>query len=636
MSARAKPYVVSRWTAASRNGLIAICIVLLLLAAAPIILGAGTVDRLTTLFVYVILAAMWNALAGYGGLVSIGQQLFFGLGAYFLVRLADAGLNPFFGILVAAGFAGLASYPISLLMLRLRGGEFAIGMWVLASLTHMLVNLDGLVQGETGTSLISLNAYDPALRRVTIYWLALVSMVVLLGVLFALLRSRNGAALQAIRDNEEAAASLGVNVAGIKRMLFVLAALGTAIAGALWLASAITFQPKTYFGVHWTAYMIFMVLVGGIGSFEGAIIGAVLFFAIETWFGGTGVWYLIGLGATAVFCSLFFPKGIWGAVERRFGLSLLPVGYRLSEPDGNAGLTLSAEPKPGGRPTQAIPHSASITPRPSQPTQGGFVHMIFGKRIVITGAASGIGRRTAELAAAMGAEVYSVDITQSNTPPVGRFIKADISTKAGVEQLVAQLPDRIDGLCNVAGLSGKTGAVATLSVNFYGLRALVEAAAGKLREGASVVNIASIAGYGWRANLERAKAMVGVEGFPDVGRVVAAHGVKDEEGYPVSKELLILWSMRAAHQSRFKGRGIRINAVSPGPVETPILQQFREVLGDARVDSDINRCGRAGTSEEIAPIILFLCSDAARWINGANIPVDGGLEASVNADVLRF
>jgi NAD(P)-dependent dehydrogenase (short-subunit alcohol dehydrogenase family) len=112
--------------------------------------------------------------------------------------------------------------------------------------------------------------------------------------------------------------------------------------------------------------------------------------------------------------------------------------------------------------------------------------------------------------------------------------------------------------------------------------------------------------------------------------------VKDEEGYPVSKELLILWSMRAAHQSRFKGRGIRINAVSPGPVETPILQQFREVLGDARVDSDINRCGRAGTSEEIAPIILFLCSDAARWINGANIPVDGGLEASVNADVLRF
>jgi NAD(P)-dependent dehydrogenase (short-subunit alcohol dehydrogenase family) len=262
--------------------------------------------------------------------------------------------------------------------------------------------------------------------------------------------------------------------------------------------------------------------------------------------------------------------------------------------------------------------------------------MLFGKRIVVTGAASGIGRRTAELAAAMGADVCSVDITHSNAPPPGRFIKADISAKAGIDQIVAQLPDRIDGLCNIAGISGKTGAVPTLSVNFYGLRALSEAAATKLREGASVVNVASIAGYGWRANLDRAKAMVGIEGFPDVAKVVAAHGVKDEECYPLSKELLILWSMRAAHQSHFKARGIRVNTVSPGPVETPILPQFREVLGDPKVDSDIKRAGRAGTSEEIAPVILFLCSDAARWINGANIPVDGGLEASINAEVLGF
>lgn len=261
--------------------------------------------------------------------------------------------------------------------------------------------------------------------------------------------------------------------------------------------------------------------------------------------------------------------------------------------------------------------------------------MIFGKTIVVTGAASGIGRRTAELAACVGANVISVDITHSNAP-VGQFIKADVSTKTGVAQLVERLPGRIDGLCNIAGLSGKTGAVATLSVNFYGLRALSEALAPKLREGGSVVNVASIAGYGWRPNLERAKAMVGVEGFPDVAKAVAQYGVKDEEGYPVSKELLILWTMRAAQQSLFKARGIRVNAVSPGPVETPILKQFREVLGDARVDSDINRCGRAGTSEEIAPIILFLCSDAARWVNGANIPVDGGLEASINAEVLGF
>ena len=91
-----------------------------------------------------------------------------------------------------------------------------------------------------------------------------------------------------------------------KRLVFVLAAAGAATAGALWVASAITFQPETYFSVQWTAYMIFMVLVGGIGTFEGAIIGAVIFFAIEAGSGRTGVWYLIGLGATALDFALVF------------------------------------------------------------------------------------------------------------------------------------------------------------------------------------------------------------------------------------------------------------------------------------------------------------------------------------------
>ena len=210
-------------------------------------------------------------------------------------------------------------------------------MWVIAELAHLLVNLDSLVRGETGTSLIALNAYDSVTRRNLIYWLALVAMVVLLGALFVLLRSRIGSAIQAIRDNEEAAASLGVRVVGTKRMLFVLAAVGAGMAGALWLATAITFQPKTFFGVQWTAYMIFMVLVGGIGTFEGAILGAVIFFLIETWFGSTGVWYLVGLGATAVLFSLLLPRGLWGAVDKYFSLRLLPVGYRLKLPQMKPG-----------------------------------------------------------------------------------------------------------------------------------------------------------------------------------------------------------------------------------------------------------------------------------------------------------
>jgi branched-chain amino acid transport system permease protein len=154
-------------------------------------------------------------------------------------------------------------------------------------------------------------------------------MTVLLVLLLVLLRSPTGVAIQAIRDNEEAASSVGVRVLTTKRVIFVVAAFGAALAGALWLSTTITFQPKTYFSVQWTAYMIFMVLVGGLGTFEGPIIGAVIFFLVEAWFGADGVWYLIGLGATALVFALFLPRGLWGWAEARFGLRLLPVGYRV-------------------------------------------------------------------------------------------------------------------------------------------------------------------------------------------------------------------------------------------------------------------------------------------------------------------
>jgi branched-chain amino acid transport system permease protein len=320
---------VERWTALAKASVAAVLLGQVLLALAPLVLDAGAIDRLTVLFIYGILALMWNALAGYAGLVSVGHQAFFGLGAYAAVRLADAGIGPYPSLLLAAVLVALLAVPLSSFMLRLRGGEFAIGMWVLAALCHLLVNLDTLVQGETGTSLISLQQIDAGSRRLTTYWLALGTMAALAWCVFALLRGRVGSALQAIRDSEEAAASVGVRVRETKRLIFVLSAFGCAAAGALWLATAVTFQPKTYFSVQWTAYMLFMVLVGGIGTFEGPIIGALIFFTIETLFGATGVAYLIGLGVGAVGFALLAPRGLWGAVERRLGVVLLPVGYRL-------------------------------------------------------------------------------------------------------------------------------------------------------------------------------------------------------------------------------------------------------------------------------------------------------------------
>jgi len=220
--------------------------------------------------------------------------------------------------------------------------------------------------------------------------------------------------------------------------------------------------------------------------------------------------------------------------------------------------------------------------------------MLPGKTILVTGVASGIWLATAEVSRALGADVVRADVVRVDVrgpaQPVGAVHQADLSHADGVAAFVAKPPRRIDALCNVAGVSGVAGAAKTLAINFSGLCALTEAVLPRLREGGAVVNAALIAGDGLRANLDRAKALVDAAGFPgDIAALLAAAGVGDEIGYPVSKEVLLLWPVRAAHQQAFKSRGIRVNAVSPGPVTTPILTEFRAVPGDARVASEMAR-----------------------------------------------
>ena len=320
-------FVVQRWTRASVVSGVLGALVVAALAATPFFGSEDAVDKLTTLFVYVILAAMWNALAGYAGLVSVGQQAFFGLGAYFAIRLSAAGFPAYPALIAGAAITALLAVPLSYFALRLRGGEFSIGMWVIAEVCHLLVNQDPLIQGETGMSMIALNAFSHAERLAYNYWLALGVMLGLLGALFFALRGPFGASVQAIRDDEEAAASLGVDVFAAKRRMFILAAFGCALAGVLWLSTSVTFQPKTNFGVQWTAYMILMALVGGLGTFEGPILGAIAFFLVQNEFGENGVLYMAGLGAVAILFALFVPRGIWGEIEARWSLRLLPVGY---------------------------------------------------------------------------------------------------------------------------------------------------------------------------------------------------------------------------------------------------------------------------------------------------------------------
>jgi len=330
---------VQRWTPLSvafTGGLTGLVV---LLAFAPVVLGENTQNNLIQLYFLVIMAMMWNALAGYGGLVSVGQQGFLGIGAYAAVFLSvQHSLNPYLSMLLATLIGGAIAIPVAAVVLWLRNGAFAIATWVVAEAFAILVSLDPnpAIGGGTGTSaLLPFNLrYTPQQRLHYTYWAALGAVAVLLLLLFVLLRSRLGGSLQAIRDDEEAAASVGVRVLLGKGILFVVAGAGCAAAGTIilaWQLSILPLGPDSIFGINWTAKMIFMVLVGGLGTFEGPIIGAVALYVLQTYGPNGGVWYFILLGGIAIGFALLLPRGIWGTVQERFNVQLLPVGYRLRD-----------------------------------------------------------------------------------------------------------------------------------------------------------------------------------------------------------------------------------------------------------------------------------------------------------------
>jgi len=328
---------VQRWTPVSllfTGGLSGLVVAL---AFGPVLLGENTQNNLIQLYFLVIMAMMWNALAGYGGLVSVGQQGFIGIGAYAAVFLSvQHGLNPYLSMLLATLIGGAIAIPVAAVVLWLRSGAFAIATWVVAEVFAILVSLDPnpAIGGGTGTSaLLPFNLrYTPEQRLHYTYWAALGAVAVLLLLLFVLLRSRLGGSLQAIRDDEEAAASVGVRVLFGKGILFVFAGAGCAAAGTIilaWQLSVLPLCPKYVFGINWTARMIFMVLVGGLGTFEGPIIGAVVLYLLQTYVSVSGVWYFVMLGGIAIGFALLLPRGIWGTIQERFNVQLLPVGYRL-------------------------------------------------------------------------------------------------------------------------------------------------------------------------------------------------------------------------------------------------------------------------------------------------------------------
>ena len=275
---------------------------------------------------YFIFAMMWNLMAGYGGMVSIGQQAFFGLGGYAMLSFGNFfGVNPFVAIVLGALVAGLISIPLSWVAFRLQGGYFAIGTWVIAEVIRLSIANVQLVGGGSGTTLTALRGIDKATRESVTYWMALACVVAAIGLVYLFLRSKQGLALLAIRDNEVAARSQGIDVGRMKLAVYAVAALGSGLAGALYFVGNLRISPDAAFSVNWTAFAIFMVVIGGIGRIEGPLVGAVVFWALNKCFSDYGTWYLLGLGILAIVMTIYFKQGLWGFVQKRWGWALFPT-----------------------------------------------------------------------------------------------------------------------------------------------------------------------------------------------------------------------------------------------------------------------------------------------------------------------
>jgi branched-chain amino acid transport system permease protein len=339
-------YCIERRTSTSLWGLVAACVLVVTLVALPAFSRRDFIQDLIVVFYMSALAQCWNLLAGYTGLVSVGQQAFVGLGGYLLFALTIfAGLDPVAAIALAGALSAVFAVPTALIVFRLRGAYFAIGTWVMAEVYRLVLAQFKQLGGGTGKSLPpsvtnevfgiewikSLFAVTtPAARDIISYWVALALVVGTVALVYLILRSRRGLALGAIRDSEAAAESVGVDSFRVKLVIYVVIAAATGMIGALIYLQKARISPDAAFSVlDWTAYVIFIVVIGGIGTIEGPILGTIVFYLMQRYLASFGAWYLILLGCLAISVMLLAPKGLWGFIAERYGLVLFPLRLRL-------------------------------------------------------------------------------------------------------------------------------------------------------------------------------------------------------------------------------------------------------------------------------------------------------------------
>jgi branched-chain amino acid transport system permease protein len=322
----------SVWVANRTNLMVGIfgLLIIVVLALFPLFAGIPWTRRLVDFFTLLALAQFWNLMLGYAGLISVGQQGYIGIGSYTLWLFADVfHINPFIGVVFAAIGGAIIALPAASLVFKLKGGYLAIGTWVIAEILRLIVANIKRTGGGSGITIQAATKLGTSVRVPGSYWWALAASLIAIGVTYFLLRSRTGLGLKAIRDNDLAAESTGVNLWRMKLYTYVIAGAGCALVGAIVAIHLLRVQPAAAFSVNWTGYLIFITVIGGVGTLEGPIIGTVIYFVLRETTSKYGEWYFIVLGILAIVVVIWSPSGIYGYIVRKTNFFIFPLQRKL-------------------------------------------------------------------------------------------------------------------------------------------------------------------------------------------------------------------------------------------------------------------------------------------------------------------
>ena len=250
-----------------------------------------------------------------------------------------------------------------------------------------------------------------------------------------------------------------------------------------------------------------------------------------------------------------------------------------------------------------------------------------GKRVVVTGAASGMGAATVAMLVDCGAEVHALDIAPVDATVAGTY-ETDCGDPVSIEATLAKIGGTIDCLFNIAGVPQTLPPDRVFGVNFLGLRHITEAAIdAHMTEGGAIAHVASKAGSGWRNHLPAIQEVLATADLPSGAAWASANLADQGDPYFFSKECVVVYTMQRAHE--LLDRGIRMNCLSPGPVESPMMPAFREALGSSLLEWTAAQVGRMGRPDEMAGPLVFLNSDEASYVNGFDLMADGGFTGAM-------